>query len=85
MIIRLSSSVPTMIENEAGYLELVIGASGGSRITSATLQCILNALVFNETMLTAITDPQRLHHQLIPNEVLTPRTVFFLTLTLFMI
>lgn len=58
-----------MIENEDGHLELVIGASGGSRITSATLQCLLNALAFNDSILTAITDPQRLHHQLIPNEV----------------
>lgn len=59
-----------MVESESGRLELIIGASGGSRITSATVQSLLNALEFEENMFDAIVDPERLHHQLIPNEVI---------------
>ncbi|CAG8570489.1 7402_t:CDS:2, partial [Racocetra fulgida] len=34
----LSSTVPTIVENEDGELELVLGGSGGSRILTAVLQ-----------------------------------------------
>ena len=69
----LSSSVPTMLE-EDGALHLVIGASGGSRIISATLQCILNILDRGMNVAQGIVDPNRMHHQLLPNEVVVEAT-----------
>ncbi|OZJ05970.1 hypothetical protein BZG36_01253 [Bifiguratus adelaidae] len=61
----LSSSVPTIIERD-GKFEMVLGASGGSRIITATLAAILNTLDYGMNILEAIDAP-RLHHQLIPN------------------
>ncbi|KAJ1547930.1 hypothetical protein HK405_004591 [Cladochytrium tenue] len=63
----LSSSVPTIIERN-GRVELVTGASGGSRIITATLQTILNMVDFGMSLAGATAAP-RLHHQLIPNEI----------------
>lgn len=37
----LSSSVPTIVENDYGFVELVIGASGGSKIISGVFLTIL--------------------------------------------
>ncbi|ORY06461.1 gamma-glutamyltranspeptidase [Basidiobolus meristosporus CBS 931.73] len=61
----LSSSVPTITEFN-GDLELVLGASGGSRITTAVLQTLINALDFDMNLADAVEYP-RLHHQLYPN------------------
>ena len=63
----LSSSVPTIIETD-GRVELIAGASGGSKIITATLQLILNVLDWHMNVQQAINAP-RLHHQLVPNEV----------------
>jgi gamma-glutamyltranspeptidase len=62
----LSSSVPTIIEKD-GQLEIVIGASGGSRITTSVLQTIVNVLDWSMNIQHAISSP-RVHHQLLPNE-----------------
>ncbi|KAJ3180631.1 hypothetical protein HK101_009946 [Irineochytrium annulatum] len=64
----LSSSVPTIVEDANGKVEIVAGASGGSRIITATLQVILNVLDFGMNIAEAVGEP-RLHHQLIPHEV----------------
>ncbi len=64
----LSSAVPTIIEKD-GRVEVVIGASGGSRITTSTTQSILNMIDFNIDVYDAIKDPDRLHHQFLPNEI----------------
>lgn len=61
----LSSMSPTIIlHNNAPYL--VVGASGGPRIISATLQAILNVIDFGDILGDALSAP-RIHHQLIPN------------------
>ncbi|KAF0439347.1 gamma-glutamyltranspeptidase [Gigaspora margarita] len=62
----LSSTVPTIVENENGKVELVTGGSGGSKILSAVLQVLLNLYDFDMSLLDAINSP-RVHHQLLPN------------------
>jgi gamma-glutamyltranspeptidase/glutathione hydrolase/leukotriene-C4 hydrolase len=63
----LSSSVPTIIENN-GEVEFVSGASGGSRIITSTLQTLVNMMDFGMSLSEAVKDA-RYHHQLLPNEV----------------
>ena len=64
----LSSISPTIVETATGTLYYVIGAAGGSRIITATLQNIIHVLDQNMTALEALAQP-RLHDQLIPNQV----------------
>lgn len=63
----LSSSVPTIIEKD-GRLEMAVGASGGSKITTAVVQAIINQIDFGMNVQQAINAP-RVHHQLLPHEV----------------
>jgi len=63
----LSSMTPTIILR-GDRPALIVGASGGPRIISATLQTILNALDFRLPLKKAIEAP-RIHHQWMPNEV----------------
>ncbi|KAL6929721.1 hypothetical protein ACO0SA_001125 [Hanseniaspora valbyensis] len=62
----LSSMVPTIIIDELGRVELVIGASGGSRITTSVFQAIIRILFYKMPLLETISYP-RLHHQLMPD------------------
>ncbi|WEJ94477.1 hypothetical protein PSN45_001961 [Yamadazyma tenuis] len=64
----LSSAAPTIIM-ENGIPIFLVGAAGGSRITTAVLQAIMRVFNFNSDLLSAIANP-RLHHQLLPNYVL---------------
>ena len=61
----LSSCVPTIIETD-GNVDIVIGASGGSRITTSVIHVLLSLLNFHNDPLKALLEP-RIHHQLIPN------------------
>ena len=63
----LSSMAPTVIL-EGDQAALVVGASGGPRIISATLQTILNALDFHMPIKQAVESP-RIHHQWMPDEL----------------
>ena len=63
----LSSMSPTIILN-GNRPELVVGASGGPRIISATLQTILNRLDFKMPVDQAVNSP-RIHHQWIPDRL----------------
>ncbi|KNC97483.1 gamma-glutamyltransferase [Spizellomyces punctatus DAOM BR117] len=63
----LSSSVPTIIERD-GQVEAIIGASGGSRIITATLQTIFDMLDWGLDAGHAVSMP-RAHHQLLPNTI----------------
>jgi gamma-glutamyltranspeptidase/glutathione hydrolase/leukotriene-C4 hydrolase len=65
----LSSMSPTIVVRD-GKLFLVTGASGGSRIITATLQVILGVIAFNRGVWEAVSGP-RLHHQLLPTSVYT--------------
>ena len=63
----LSSMTPTIIL-QGDRPELIVGAAGGPRIISATLQTILNVLDFNMPVKEAVEAP-RIHHQWIPDEL----------------
>ncbi|MET0501895.1 MAG: gamma-glutamyltransferase [Candidatus Binatia bacterium] len=63
----LSSMTPTIIL-QGDRPELIVGAAGGPRIISATLQTILNVLDFHMPVKDAVEAP-RIHHQWIPDEV----------------
>lgn len=63
----LSSMSPTIaVDSASGNVELVVGASGGPRIISSTLQTALNALVYDMTAHEATAAP-RFHTQWMPD------------------
>lgn len=61
----LSSMSPTIMLSD-GDVVLIAGGSGGPRIITATLQCILNCLWYGMTPQQAVDAP-RFHHQWMPN------------------
>jgi gamma-glutamyltranspeptidase / glutathione hydrolase len=63
----LSSMTPTIIL-QGDRPELIVGAAGGPRIISATLQTILNVLDFHMPVKEAVEAP-RIHHQWVPEEI----------------
>ncbi|CCK70983.1 gamma-glutamyltransferase KNAG_0F03210 [Huiozyma naganishii CBS 8797] len=62
----LSSTAPTVVLNEYGRPDLVIGASGGSRITTSILQGIIRQYWYQMPLLETVAYP-RVHHQLLPD------------------
>lgn len=63
----LSSMSPTIVLKES-EVRLVVGASGGPRIISSTLQTLLNVVVGESRVDDAVAAP-RVHHQWLPDEV----------------
>ena len=63
----LSSMTPTIITQD-GDVRMVVGAAGGPRIISATLQNFLNIAVFGMRPQQAISAP-RFHHQWMPDRL----------------
>jgi gamma-glutamyltranspeptidase/glutathione hydrolase len=63
----LSSMSPTILL-KSGQPVMVVGASGGPMIISATLQVMLNIIVFGMKPEAAVT-AQRIHHQWMPNHI----------------
>ena len=61
----LSSMSPTIVLSPDGEVEMVVGASGGPRIITATVQAILNTLIFKMPAAEAVAAP-RVHDQLWP-------------------
>lgn len=64
----LSSMNPTVVVDADGDVKLVVGAAGGTMITTSTALVTMNTLWFNMTV-TAAVDAPRLHHQLLPADV----------------
>ena len=64
----LSSITPTIAEHANGSLYFVVGAAGGSRIITATLQNLWHVLDQNMTAPEALRRP-RFHDQLVPNKI----------------
>jgi len=62
----LSSMGPTLAWN--GTESLAIGARGGSKIPTATVQVLLNILVDRDPLQAAVNRP-RLHHQWLPDQL----------------
>jgi len=60
----LSSMTPTIVLRK-GQAVAALGGSGGPLITTATLQVLLNALVFGQDATASVTTP-RVHHQWVP-------------------
>ncbi|XP_065561496.1 scoloptoxin SSD14-like isoform X2 [Artemia franciscana] len=60
----LSSMVPTIVVKD-GQVRLVVGAAGGTKITSATAYVLLRNLWFGDDIKSAI-DAKRIHHQIFP-------------------
>ncbi|XP_050957385.1 glutathione hydrolase 1 proenzyme isoform X2 [Labeo rohita] len=66
----LSSMSPTIILDKLSkQVKMVVGASGGTKIISATAQVILNYMFFDYDVQKAINEP-RAHNQFSPNETL---------------
>jgi len=63
----LSSMTPTIVLKN-GRVELIVGASGGPRIITGTLQLLLNTLFRGITVDRAMAAP-RLHHQWFPESL----------------
>uniref|UniRef100_A0A1A9UHI7 Gamma-glutamyltransferase n=1 Tax=Glossina austeni TaxID=7395 RepID=A0A1A9UHI7_GLOAU len=70
----LSSMCPSIILDGEGNVRLLVGAAGGTKITTAVAQTIIKYLIFNETLDRAVNDG-RLHHQLSPMKVLVEANV----------
>jgi gamma-glutamyltranspeptidase/glutathione hydrolase len=64
----LSSMTPTIVLRE-GKPFLALGARGGSRITTAVAQIIINVIDFGMNIQEAVDVP-RIHHQWLPDELL---------------
>ncbi|KAL4223040.1 Gamma-glutamyltranspeptidase 1 [Mactra antiquata] len=64
----LSSMCPTIVVDSNGDVKLVVGASGGTRITTATALVTMETLWFKWGIKESIDYP-RIHHQLYPQEI----------------
>ncbi|RDA86437.1 hypothetical protein CP532_3625 [Ophiocordyceps camponoti-leonardi (nom. inval.)] len=65
----LSSITPIIASDPDGTLRAVVGASGGSRIISATVAALWHLVEHGTSMVEAVRAP-RMHDQLIPNVLL---------------
>ena len=70
----LSSMTPTIVVRD-GKAVHAVGASGGPKIISATLQVLLNLTRFRMPPSTAVSAP-RLHHQWLPDTLLLETPLF---------
>ncbi|XP_073832370.1 gamma-glutamyl transpeptidase [Musca autumnalis] len=61
----MSSMCPAIILDHEGNVKMLVGAAGGTKITTSVAATIIKYLIFNETMDQAVNDG-RLHHQLAP-------------------
>ncbi|XP_070172184.1 scoloptoxin SSD14 [Polyergus mexicanus] len=64
----LSSMVPSVLVDQYGDVKMVIGAAGGTRITTAVSQVTAKILWMKQTVKEAV-DSARIHHQLFPPKI----------------
>jgi len=70
----LSSMSPTIVEKN-NKLFLVLGSPGGSTIITSIFQTIMNIMVFNMDIQSAVDKP-RFHHQWLPNHIFIEKNGF---------
>ncbi len=66
----LSSMTPTIVLRKDGSFWFSLGARGGPRIITSVLQAILN-IIDHEMNIQQAIDAPRIHHQWLPDEILT--------------
>lgn len=64
----MSSTCPSIILDDNGNVQLVVGGAGGSKITTSVAQTILRYLVLRDSIENAV-NKGRLHHQLAPMHI----------------
>ncbi|XP_077995346.1 glutathione hydrolase 1 proenzyme-like [Glandiceps talaboti] len=64
----MSSMAPTIVVDEDGDVQLVVGSSGGTKITTTSSLVTARTLWFGDDIKDAVSKP-RFHHQLIPQRV----------------
>lgn len=64
----LSSMTPSIFVDSQNRVRLVVGASGGTHITTGVASTSLNHLFLGQNLKEAV-DKRRIHHQYIPNEI----------------
>ena len=70
----LSSMSPTIVEKN-NNLFLVLGSPGGSTIITSVFQTIMNVMIFNMDIQSAVNKP-RFHHQWLPNHIFVEKNGF---------
>ncbi|XP_037938420.1 glutathione hydrolase 1 proenzyme-like [Teleopsis dalmanni] len=61
----MSSMCPAIVLDKNGNVRMLVGAAGGTKITTSVVSAIIKYLIFNDTLSEAI-DGGRIHHQLAP-------------------